>query len=270
MEFSDVIHSVDTGKGSPAIVFIHGFTCDLTDWDAQTAVLSEKYRCVAVDMPGHGRTPSEATTTIASLAESVISTIVRKGLSRVVLVGHSMGCRVATEVNARIPERVRGIVYIDGSLNPPVDPELAAQNAKAHLDRVGIEAFIDVLYGNFFVPASPQGLREHVNRRRAHIDNKVAYDAYIDFTRWEAAHALPALRKVKVPVMLIQSTTLHIVGGERKYLSIAPDEMNPWLEAAQASVESVRMERIHGAGHFAMIEDVGRTNELIGGFVATL
>ena len=77
MEFSDAIHCVDTGKSSPAIVFIHGFTCDLTDWDAQTAVLSEKYRCVAIDMPGHGHTPAEATTTIASLAKSVISTIVR-------------------------------------------------------------------------------------------------------------------------------------------------------------------------------------------------
>ncbi len=43
------------GKGARTLVLIHGWTCDHTFWDAQSPALAAKYKVLALDLPGHGR-----------------------------------------------------------------------------------------------------------------------------------------------------------------------------------------------------------------------
>ena len=43
-----------TGAQDPTLIFVHGFACSLEDWDAQVNALSSQFRCVALDLPGHG------------------------------------------------------------------------------------------------------------------------------------------------------------------------------------------------------------------------
>ena len=50
----------DTGRGAPALVFVHGFSCDRTDWSAQVARFSPTDRSIAVDLPAHGASPRAA------------------------------------------------------------------------------------------------------------------------------------------------------------------------------------------------------------------
>src|SRR3954470_19461836 len=49
-----LIHHVTKGSGQPPVVFVHGFACGHSDWDAQVAHLSLHHRTVAVDLRGHG------------------------------------------------------------------------------------------------------------------------------------------------------------------------------------------------------------------------
>src|SRR5688572_29145083 len=48
------------GKGEPAIVLIHGWSCDLTFWRMQRPALEKEFRVLAVDLPGHGRSGKPA------------------------------------------------------------------------------------------------------------------------------------------------------------------------------------------------------------------
>ena len=48
------VHYESYGKGKTALVFIHGWTCDLTFWRGQAQVY-EKHRSLLVDLPGHGQ-----------------------------------------------------------------------------------------------------------------------------------------------------------------------------------------------------------------------
>src|SRR3954471_16912199 len=48
------VHYESYGKGQEAVVFIHGWTCDLTFWRGQAPVY-EKRRALLVDLPGHGQ-----------------------------------------------------------------------------------------------------------------------------------------------------------------------------------------------------------------------
>ena len=54
------IHHVVTGNGRPPIVFVHGFACAHSNWDAQVAYLSPRHQTVAVDLRGHGPGPGTA------------------------------------------------------------------------------------------------------------------------------------------------------------------------------------------------------------------
>src|SRR5579859_4855932 len=55
-----LIHYVVTGSGRPPIVFVHGFACAHSDWDAQVAHLSPNHQTIAVDLRGHGASRGEA------------------------------------------------------------------------------------------------------------------------------------------------------------------------------------------------------------------
>ena len=54
------------GSQQATLIFVHGFACALDDWDRQVEALSPRFRCVALDLPGHGRSPRPD---MASIAE---------------------------------------------------------------------------------------------------------------------------------------------------------------------------------------------------------
>src|SRR5271167_2571578 len=89
-----LIHHVVTGKGHPAVVFVHGFGCAHSDWNAQVAHLSPRHQTVTVDLRGHGA--SSGTVAECSIEQAL-------ALSPAVLVGHSVGCRVVIEAALQTP-----------------------------------------------------------------------------------------------------------------------------------------------------------------------
>ncbi|EJN57588.1 alpha/beta fold hydrolase [Halogranum rubrum] len=99
---------------APVIVFVHGAGISRKLWLPQTAVLADTYRTVAPDLPGHGDRRDEpfvfdeAVETVESLLDDVESECV-------VLVGQSLGGYVATEVAARRPKSVSGLVLSGSS-----------------------------------------------------------------------------------------------------------------------------------------------------------
>jgi pimeloyl-ACP methyl ester carboxylesterase len=111
------------GSGDPAIVFVHGFACDHSQFDAQVARFAERHRTVAVDLRGHGRSDAPVQDyTMAGFADDVAWQARRAGAARAVFVGHSMGGVVAAMVAARHPEQVAGVVMLDSAIVPR--PEL--------------------------------------------------------------------------------------------------------------------------------------------------
>ena len=67
------VHYADAGKGSEALVFVHGWTCNLDFWRMQTPVFAARSRVIAVDLPGHGASdkPQQVAYTMDLFARSV-------------------------------------------------------------------------------------------------------------------------------------------------------------------------------------------------------
>ncbi|KUN00098.1 hydrolase [Streptomyces yokosukanensis] len=106
----------DYGGDGPQLVLLHGYGRSLTDWDASAAQLTSGHRVLAVDLPGHGRSPGISHWTLPDVVRHIADTLDAHGVPEAVVVGHSLGGMVAVEYARANPERARAraAVNLDG------------------------------------------------------------------------------------------------------------------------------------------------------------
>ena len=91
------------GTGDTALVFIHGWSCDSSYWDAQLPVFAKDHRVIALDLAGHGASGlGRKSWTMQAFGEDVAAVVRKAGAKRVILIGHSMGGPVALEAARRM------------------------------------------------------------------------------------------------------------------------------------------------------------------------
>lgn len=135
----NIIPYTVTGEGDATVVLVHCWMCDRTFWSEQVPALTEHYRTIALDLPGHGdATASRETWSVSEFGEDVAGLIEDLDLSNVVLVGHSMGGPVSLRAAALAGERIRGIVAVD-----------TLHNAEFQFSGEEIDAFIAAMDADF-------------------------------------------------------------------------------------------------------------------------
>lgn len=115
------------GRGIPLVV-AHGFTAQgLLYAQSLSRLVGMGFKVVAVDTPGHGRTPlpRRSPASLAAHVGVLRQVIERLGIEQAVLLGHSMGGRLVTEVAAAAPERVVALVLVDAIVGSPWDDVIA-------------------------------------------------------------------------------------------------------------------------------------------------
>ena len=114
------VHYVTIGKGDRTIVFIHGWAGNVRFWREQVPALVDKARLILIDLPGHGRSDKPKTDyTLDYFARGALAVMQDARVDKATLVGHSMGAPVICRVYAQAPERVAGLVAVDGLLRRP-------------------------------------------------------------------------------------------------------------------------------------------------------
>lgn len=119
-----ILHTEITGQGQ-AIVLIHGLFGSYENLGVIARALAGQWQVVNLDMRNHGRSGWHDTMSYALMAEDMKETLDHLGLEPVVLLGHSMGGKIAMEFALRYPERVSKLILADIS---PV------QNRPRHLE----------------------------------------------------------------------------------------------------------------------------------------
>jgi pimeloyl-ACP methyl ester carboxylesterase len=255
-----------TGSQDPTLVFVHGFACALADWDAQVAALSPRYRCAALDLPGHGASAKPATVSIAAMGSAVARVKEQIGARSTVLIGHSMGCRVIVEALLHSPAGVAGLVFVDGSILGG-DPETGVTRAKEAVSKAGIDPLTRRLFGDMFLETSDPKLRERLVARAQGVDPGLREELFVDLVRWDLTKAREALKQIKVPALVLQST---FINPELKRVPMQAGMTTPFMDAVAASVPNSEAKTVTGSGHFAMIEAAPSVNDEIGRFAARL
>src|SRR6266571_350128 len=115
------MHVVEDGEpGAPALLLIHGTAGSTAWWDPVVPALAGACRVIRVDLLGHGRSASPAGGyDIPVQARRVGAALDRLGAGRVTVIGHSMGCMVATALAEQRPDKVAALALID--MGPSLD-----------------------------------------------------------------------------------------------------------------------------------------------------
>ncbi|MCL1889987.1 MAG: alpha/beta hydrolase [Desulfovibrionaceae bacterium] len=140
---------------APALVFIHGVSCDASFWKLQIPEFSKSFRIIAVDLPGFGKSgkPHDRAYTLEFFARSLHAVMLEGKVSSPVLVGHSMGYAVARQHLISFPGAVRAVVNVDGvSFRIPENPEV----------RAGFEKQVNDMITEFEGPRRPEAMRQFV------------------------------------------------------------------------------------------------------------
>jgi sigma-B regulation protein RsbQ len=237
------------GAGSPALVFIHGWMCDQTFWDAQVEPFSESATVVTIDLAGHGHSGlNRDAWALQAFGTDVQAVIEHLELDHVILVGHSMGGPVALEAARLMPDRVIGVVAVD-----------ALHNANFKFDADQKARFLDAWNQDFagtcsrFVtsmfPATADP--ELVDRVEASMCAGPAETSVAQFREFLDYDLKAALEAVDVPVRCINATGFPTdVEGNRAY----HEDFNAVI--------------IEGPGHFLMMEVPEEFNAQLGLIVA--
>ena len=111
---------LDWGGGGAPVLALHGLASSAHWYDLLAPFLCERFRIVAPDQRGHGRTTQAGDGyDWPSLASDAVGLLDVLGIEQAVLFGHSWGGNVAVGMAAYFPERVKALVLIDGGFVGP-------------------------------------------------------------------------------------------------------------------------------------------------------
>jgi pimeloyl-ACP methyl ester carboxylesterase len=241
------IHSSSVGSG-PTIVFVHGWTCDSSSWSGQVPAFAKDHRVITVDLPGHGQSasPQDGKLSMDLFARAVEAVRAEGGAERIVLVGHSMGAPVIRQYAHLYPERVAGLVAVDGPLDmrafsdlpPGFPPPLTGPEGRAA--REG-------MIRSMFIAETPPALQEKILAMMMAAPEATAVGAM-------NAMFDPAVRWTDV----IGAPALSVWAGTATFRNdAATKELYPKHDAIQ----------LPGTGHFLMMEKPDEFNRVLAEFL---
>ena len=112
------LHPIEQGQGQP-LILLHGNGEDSSYFEHQISAFSEKYRVIAIDTRGHGKSPrGEKPFTIKQFAEDLHDFMDAKGIAKAIILGFSDGGNIALTFALQHPERVEKLILNGANLNP--------------------------------------------------------------------------------------------------------------------------------------------------------
>lgn len=241
------IHYTAAGRGPFTIVLIHGWTCDHTFWNAQVEALKARYRVLAVDLPGHGRSDPAPDYSIRRFARAVNAVLEKEKAQRAILAGHSMGGAVMLEFARLYPQKVRAIVAVDAFFpDPGASKPLEAMAARFE-GPGAMEARTKMVQGMFTAATAPD-VRRKIETVMLGARAEVAAGAM-------RGMADPAVWREGV----IDAPFLEIAAATSTYLT---------EDALRRRFPRASLIRVPDTGHFLHMEKPEEVNRILLGWLA--
>ncbi|MCE7864978.1 MAG: alpha/beta fold hydrolase [Bacteroidetes bacterium CHB5] len=235
------------------IIFIHGFPFNKLMWTSQLETLGKKFRCIAYDVRGHGRSQAgDIDFSIDLFADDLLAFLDALEIKKTVVCGLSMGGYIALNAIQKQPERFAALLLVDTQCGADT-PEGKEKRMKtiSFIKKNGLEVYAEESLKNLFAPSSLLSRKQEVTFIHQTIRNTSAnvicrtLQALAD--RKESCGYLP---KVKIPVCVI-------VGNEDK---ITPP---PVAQKIADGIAGSKLRVIENAGHLTNMEAPGEFNNVV-------
>ncbi|WP_433664044.1 alpha/beta fold hydrolase [Nocardia sp. CA-128927] len=196
------------GPGLP-IVYLNGSYADRRPWRHLIAELGAEYRHISYDERARGKSKQSADYSFEACLRDIDAVLDATGVERPILVGWSYGALLAAHWAERNPDRIRGVVSVDGAMPYGLTGEDGRERIRKLFHQM-----------RFLLPlARPLGLA-------ARMSAEQHADVNIEANELHAALA-PVLDNVTCPMRYVLATGSNLGGGQEE------------MEAARASLDPI-------------------------------
>lgn len=260
------ISYIDQGSGEQTIILVHGLASNAGFWRYNIPELAKKYRVIAVDLPGYGKSQKGDYSYLMSFyADEIHKIIVELNLKNVIYVGHSMGGQIGIKLSIKYPLLLNKLI-----LASPAGFEEFQQEEGDWLRSVMTIKFIKA--------TTEEGIRRNLSMNfyswndkwEWMVEERVRMRKASDFDEFCYAVVRCVNGMLDEPTFdklsLIKTPTLVIYG---KYDGLIP---NPYLNPGHTSdvfengaknITNVRLIELDNAGHMIQIEKAEEFNQAV-------
>ncbi len=241
------LNVIEQGSGPLTLVLLHYFGGSALEWHSVMAQLSGQYRCIAIDLRGHGDSDvSRSGYSVDAMADDVMAVLREKNAGDFVVVGHSMSGKVAMALAARQPIGLQSLLLLSPS--PPLPEPISDTNRQAMRQTHGQREAAEDTFKQI-----TEKLLSDAARQQIVADNlrtsQAAWDAWLlTGSREDIADRMP---RILVPVHLL-------VGADDRALKPNVSETMTIPHLRNATLELVE-----NAGHLLPWE----TPDVVGRFI---
>ena len=268
------LHALEWSREGTPLLFLHGFGNDAHVWDWVAPAVAAHYRVLALDHRGHGQSDRdpEGRYDHETMARDVAAALDALGAPRAVIVGHSLGGRVAMRFAGLFPEKMAGLVIVDSA------PELDARGTtRIRLDVqqqeptfASLRDYERVLARQYPAtrPEILAALAVHWTRQREDSRFELRLDpAFMrgrrgaseeELARWsaeEAKHLWRALEALPCPALVVRGAASDVLSAD------VADQV------ADEALRNGRLEVVERAGHSVMLDNPEGFEKVLVGFV---
>ena len=244
------------GNNGPWVVLSHSLACDLHMWDDQIEQLKGRFRVLAFDTRGHGKSDApDGAYTLDQLVEDVRGLLAGLGIEKPHWVGLSMGGMIAMSYALKYPDAFRSMVLCDTSSRIP--PELAPvwETRIKTANEQGMKALVPGTLERWFTEPF-RATRKDVTDRVAAMIEATSVTGYSG-----CCHAIPTinctdrLHTVRCPVQII-------VGEQDAGTPVAMSQ------AIHSAISGSELVIIPEASHLSNLEQPQQFNRALTGFLS--
>ncbi len=255
------VHYQNYGAGTEALIFIHGWACDLTFWRGQEALYNQpNRRALLIDLPGHGTSDKPRRSYPIEFFARAVEAVMRDAqVDRGILIGHSLGGPIAYAFLREFPEKASALVLVDAFVSRHMAGPADRVATAAHFAKVARSLQGAAGERNFaervescFSKQTPEALRVEIRAKMFATPKHVRIAALSSIS---SLRPPPDDETFDLPAIAIQAAEPGTQARFELMRSMFPRlQLNSW----------------EGAGHFLMLEDPQRFNAEVEQFLAAI
>jgi pimeloyl-ACP methyl ester carboxylesterase len=256
--FAGTAYSV-AGQGTP-VVFIHGVGMRQQVWAPQAQALAREFQVITYDMLGHGQSqvPPEGVQ-LVDYAQQLRDLLDHLGLTRVHVVGHSMGALVALEFGLTHPERCLRLAALNAVFCRTPEQSAAVRQRAQDLGMTGLQATLDATLARWFDPDTADETLQQMSAQIRSFLSEVHLEGYQRtyalFARSDRAHET-RLKDLPMPALFMTG----------QYDANSQPAMS---EAMAARAPHARADILSGARHMMTLTHADDVNRRLHAFLGS-
>lgn len=256
MPYADVgierIYYEDAGAG-PALLLLHSLGASSHAWAGQIAALRDRYRVIAPDCRGHGRSSHRGTITLDSVVDDLVGLLDHLDVDRAHVAGLSMGGMWALRLYERAPERVRSLVLADTFSNYGAEAGCQrVESLRKTFAEVSMTEYARTYTAQTLLPTTPPEHHAQLIAAIGAMDPQAYLETAAACFLSDLDHVLP---RVRVP-------TLVVIGAEDRKTPL------PMSEKLAAGIPGAKLATVPDAAHLVNLDNPDGFQQVLTDFLA--